>query len=110
MPHGGDLADWESEEQDECSGGADVGGQSRVVQAAPELFPALVFGDRRQVCRDVVFPTASRPSFPHFTSNNDRGGSTIAALEHQLKPLKSGVGPHPGDSLPASPRFTLDYI
>jgi hypothetical protein len=48
------------------------------------------------------FPLPPQPSFPHLTSNDDRGGSTIAVLEHELKPPEPGVGPHPADSLPAS--------
>jgi hypothetical protein len=50
-----------------------------------------------------VSPLLPRPSFPHVNSNDGGGESRIAVLEHSLKPLKSGVGPHLADSFPASP-------
>jgi hypothetical protein len=36
--------------------------------------------------RGEVSPLPSRPNFPRVTGNDDRGGSTIAVLEHKLSP------------------------
>jgi hypothetical protein len=62
-------------------------------------------GTRRGGTRGAgeISPLPPRPRFPHLTSNDDRWGSMIAVLEHELKPPEPGVGPHPADSLPASP-------
>ena len=48
----------------------------------------MVRGTRRGGTRGSgeVSPLLPRPSFPHATSDDDRGGRTIAALEHSLNP------------------------